>query len=66
MSIGEKSIVEYSVLEPEVSIGENCLVSNVHLEQGLCVPAESFLHTVPLSRDGKTVFATFAFGKFQF
>lgn len=56
-------MVEYSILEPQVSIGRNCIVSNVHLPNGLSVPEDSFLHTIPLSRDEQTVFTTFAFGE---
>lgn len=61
VSIGEESVVEYCVIEPQVSIGNKCLVSNLHLPRGVSIPDCSFLHTVALSERGRIGFATFAF-----
>lgn len=61
--VGEESVVEYCILEPHVSIGKKCIVSNLHIPSGLSVPDYSFLHTVPLTEGGGIHYATFAFGE---
>ena len=55
--------MEYCILGSDVTIGERCIVSNVHLISGTSVPDGSFLHTVPLSVSGEVCYTTFAFGK---
>ncbi len=65
VSIGEESVVEYCILEPRVTIGKKCIVSNLHLPAGVCVPDCSFLHTVPLDEEDGTIhYTTFTFGMY--
>ncbi len=63
VSIGKGTVVEYCILESNVTIGNKSIVSNLHLPSGTSVPDSSFLHTIPLAIEGRTFFATFAFGE---
>ena len=62
ISIGENSVVEYCIVEKGANIGRNCIVSNLHIPAEARIPDGSYLHTLPIQADGKTCFATFAFG----
>ena len=63
ISVSAGSVVEYCTLEEGVEIGQNCIVSNLHVPAGAQIPDSSFLHTAAVETEGKIQFATFAFGK---
>lgn len=46
-----------------VSIGTNCIVSGLNIPADSIIPDGSFLHTIPVLVDDKTLYATFAFGE---
>ena len=49
MSIGERSVIEYSVLKPSsgLRIGKNTIISQVHLPETISfIPDNVFLHTM--------------------
>ena len=67
--VHDRSVVEFCNFEIPVTIQSNCLVSNCavrskHLDRGetLVVPANTFLHTVPVIADTKTKYVTVVFG----
>ena len=62
VSVSSGTVVEYCTLEKSVSIGKNCIVSNLHVPADTTIPDGSFLHTVPVSDGEQTGFTTFAFG----
>ncbi|XP_040843219.1 fucose-1-phosphate guanylyltransferase isoform X2 [Ochotona curzoniae] len=56
------SVVEYSRLGPDVSVGENCIVSGSHIMTKANLPAYSFVCSVSLKIDGHLKYSTMAFG----
>ncbi|XP_012926415.2 fucose-1-phosphate guanylyltransferase [Heterocephalus glaber] len=56
------SVVEYTRLGPDVSIGENCIISNSHIISNAVVPAYSFLCSLSLKINGHLKYSTMAFG----
>ena len=64
--IGGESVVEYCTIEPRVAIGDKCMLSNLHLPEGVAIADGSFLHTVPVCVDEGVAYTTFAFGKETF
>ncbi|XP_012559770.2 fucose-1-phosphate guanylyltransferase isoform X1 [Hydra vulgaris] len=59
--IGNCVIVEYSILNADNKIGDNCIISNCSFPNGACVPSNTFLHTIPLSDSGKVYYVTLVF-----
>ncbi|KFO23236.1 Fucose-1-phosphate guanylyltransferase [Fukomys damarensis] len=61
-SVAPGSVVEYSRLGPDVSIGENCIISNSYVISNAAVPAYSFLCSLSLMINGHLKYSTMAFG----
>ncbi|XP_076860503.1 fucose-1-phosphate guanylyltransferase [Brachyhypopomus gauderio] len=61
-SVSGGSVVEYSKLEPEVTVGPQAIVSSCWVEAGLSVPRETFIHSLSVRLGGRTGFVTVAFG----
>ncbi|KAM6166975.1 fucose-1-phosphate guanylyltransferase isoform 1-T1 [Erethizon dorsatum] len=61
-SVARGSVVEYSRLGPDVSIGENCIISSSSLISSAVVPAYSFLCSLSLKINGRLKYSTMAFG----
>ena len=59
--IGENVIIEYSLLNVANAIGENCIISNCSFPEGISVPANTFLHTIPVSDFGSIYYVTLCF-----
>ncbi|XP_076789552.1 fucose-1-phosphate guanylyltransferase isoform X2 [Arvicanthis niloticus] len=55
------SVVEYSRLGPEVSIGENCIISSSVIAKAV-VPAHSFLCSLSVKINGHVEYSTMVFG----
>ncbi|XP_028610129.1 fucose-1-phosphate guanylyltransferase [Grammomys surdaster] len=55
------SVVEYSRLGPEVSIGENCIISSCVIAKAV-VPAHSFLCSLSVKINGHLEYCTMVFG----
>ncbi|XP_023574112.1 fucose-1-phosphate guanylyltransferase isoform X2 [Octodon degus] len=61
-SVAPGSVVEYSRLGPDVSIGANCIVSYSSIIPNAVVPAYSFLYSLSLKTDEHLKYSTMAFG----
>ncbi|XP_011220211.1 fucose-1-phosphate guanylyltransferase [Ailuropoda melanoleuca] len=61
-SVAAGSVVEYSRLGPDVSIGENCIISGCHIMTTAVLPAYSFLCSLSLKMNGHLKYSTMAFG----
>lgn len=61
-SVSPGSVVEYSRLGAEVSVGENCIISNSYIISNAVVPAHSFLCSLSLKMNGHLKYSTMAFG----
>ena len=48
VSLGERSIVEYCTLGDGVKVGRNCIVSHCSVEKNAYIPANTFIHTIPV------------------
>ena len=67
-TVHNRCIIEYCNFEIPVDVGNNCLISNcevkaqdVNNRDKLTCPSSTFMHTVPLSFQGKTKYATVLF-----
>ncbi|XP_021051554.1 fucose-1-phosphate guanylyltransferase isoform X1 [Mus pahari] len=60
-SVAPGSVVEYSRLGPEVSIGENCIISSSVIAKTV-VPAYSFLCSLSVKINGHLEYSTMVFG----
>ena len=49
VSLGERSIVEYSTLRECVAVGRNCIVSHCSVGQNVSIPANTFVHTISIN-----------------
>ncbi|KAF7695743.1 fucose-1-phosphate guanylyltransferase [Silurus meridionalis] len=58
----EGSVVEFSRLEQGVMLGQNSIISSCWVERSLSIPSFTFMHSFAVSMDGRTQFATVAFG----
>ncbi|RDD41056.1 Fucose-1-phosphate guanylyltransferase [Trichoplax sp. H2] len=56
-----ESIVEYCLIENDVTIQPNCILSNIHLSSNLTVPENSFLHSVAVKQGTQKYFVTVAY-----
>nr|XP_020012037.1 fucose-1-phosphate guanylyltransferase [Castor canadensis] len=61
-SVAPGSVIEYSRLGPDVSIGENCIVSNSNIITKTVLPAYSFVCSLSLKVNGHLKYSTMAFG----
>ena len=67
-TIHNRCVIEYCNFEIPVDVGSDCLISNCEVKaeddknrDKLICPSGSFMHTVPLSFQGKTKYATVVF-----
>ncbi|XP_035940647.1 fucose-1-phosphate guanylyltransferase isoform X1 [Halichoerus grypus] len=61
-SVATGSVVEYSRLGPDVSVGENCIISGCHIIATAVLPAYSFVCSLSLKMNGHLKYSTMAFG----
>ncbi|XP_014643760.1 PREDICTED: fucose-1-phosphate guanylyltransferase [Ceratotherium simum simum] len=61
-SVAPGSVVEYSRLGPDVSVGENCIVSGSYIIATAVLPAYSFVCSLSLKMNGHLEYSTMAFG----
>jgi len=60
-SIPQDSIVEYSIFDAKVSLGPKTILSNIHIDHDLEVPAGFLYHTIAVTIDGDRKYVTVAF-----
>lgn len=58
----EGSVVEFSRLENRVVLGQSSIISSCWVDSGLSIPSYTFMHSFAIWFDGRTQFATVAFG----
>ncbi|KAM8934256.1 fucose-1-phosphate guanylyltransferase [Pelodytes ibericus] len=56
------TVVEYSSLGPDVSVGKNCIVSNTCIAIRTNIPDNVFISSLSLTIDGQKIYATILFG----
>ncbi|XP_013403630.1 fucose-1-phosphate guanylyltransferase isoform X2 [Lingula anatina] len=67
-AVAASAVVEYSHFKIPVKIGANCIISNCFFdddqseELSLDIPANTFLHTIPMVHNGGTCYATVVYG----
>ncbi|XP_017724438.1 PREDICTED: fucose-1-phosphate guanylyltransferase isoform X2 [Rhinopithecus bieti] len=61
-SIAPGSVVEYSRLGPDVSVGENCIISGSYIPTKTALPAHSFVCSLSLKMNRCLKYSTMAFG----
>ncbi|KAM5321792.1 fucose-1-phosphate guanylyltransferase [Glossophaga mutica] len=61
-SVSPGSVVEYSRLGPDVSIGQNCIISGSYIITTAVLPAYSFVCSLSLKMNGHLKYTTMAFG----
>lgn len=61
-SLSPGSVVEYSRLGPDVSVGENCVISGAYVIATAVLPAYSFVCSLSLKMNGHLKYSTMAFG----
>ncbi|KAL4699812.1 hypothetical protein H8957_000409 [Semnopithecus entellus] len=61
-SIAPGSVVEYSRLGPDVSVGENCIISGSYIPTKAALPAHSFVCSLSLKMNRCLKYSTMAFG----
>uniref|UniRef100_A0A2I2YWD4 Fucose-1-phosphate guanylyltransferase n=1 Tax=Gorilla gorilla gorilla TaxID=9595 RepID=A0A2I2YWD4_GORGO len=61
-SVAPGSVVEYSRLGPDVSVGENCIISGSYILTKAALPAHSFVCSLSLKMNRCLKYATMAFG----
>ncbi|NP_001191730.2 fucose-1-phosphate guanylyltransferase [Callithrix jacchus] len=61
-SVAPGSVVEYSRLGPDVSVGENCIISGSHIITKAPLPAYSFVCSLSLKMNRCLKYSTMAFG----
>lgn len=61
-SVSPGSVVEYSRLGPDVSVGENCIISGSSIITTAVLPAYSFMCSLSLKMNGHLKYSTMAFG----
>ncbi|XP_039080131.1 fucose-1-phosphate guanylyltransferase isoform X1 [Hyaena hyaena] len=61
-SVATGSVVEYSRLGPDVSVGENCIISGCYIITAAVLPADSFVCSLSLKMNGHLKYSTMAFG----
>uniref|UniRef100_A0A8I5U9B7 TNNI3 interacting kinase n=1 Tax=Pongo abelii TaxID=9601 RepID=A0A8I5U9B7_PONAB len=61
-SVAPGSVVEYSRLGPDVTVGENCIISGSYVLTKAVLPAHSFVCSLSLKMNRYLKYATMAFG----
>jgi len=61
VSIPQDSIVEYSIFDAKVSLGPKTILSNIHIDHDLDIPAGFLYHTIAIKVDGVRKYVTVAF-----
>ncbi|XP_075471925.1 fucose-1-phosphate guanylyltransferase isoform X1 [Ascaphus truei] len=61
-SVSPHSVIEYSRLGPDVSVGEYCIISSSCINIRSDVPAKSFVSSLSLLIDERLMYATIVFG----
>jgi len=61
LTIPQDSIVEYSIFDAEVSLGPKTILSNIHIDHDLTIPAGFLYHTIAVLIDGVRKYVTVAF-----
>ncbi|CAL8395714.1 unnamed protein product [Boreogadus saida] len=66
-SVARKTVLEYCRLEARVTVGTGSILSGCWVDQGLCVPAEVFMHSLCVTADphqpaARPGFVTVCFG----
>ncbi|XP_042320256.1 fucose-1-phosphate guanylyltransferase, partial [Sceloporus undulatus] len=61
-SVAPGSVVEYSRLGPEVSIGTNCIISGCSIDTKADIPPNTFLTTLSMRIDGELMYVSMVFG----
>ncbi|XP_037354471.1 fucose-1-phosphate guanylyltransferase isoform X1 [Talpa occidentalis] len=61
-SVAPGSVVEYSRLGPDVSVGENCIISGSSIITPAVLPAYSFMCSLSLKMNGHLKYSTMTFG----
>ncbi|XP_036612535.1 fucose-1-phosphate guanylyltransferase [Trichosurus vulpecula] len=61
-SVGLGSVVEYSWLGPDVTVGANSIISGCHVLTKAALPPSSFLCALSLRVNGRIMYATMAYG----
>ena len=59
--VDEGSLLEYCVVEPDVSIGAHCFISHCHLTRGMNIPDNTYMFSVAIN-GGESGFVTPIFG----
>ena len=60
--VSDNTVVEFTNLKEECTIGSGCIVSNNNFPAGVTVPGNSFIHTVVICDGGQQAYVTVAFG----
>lgn len=61
-SVAPGSVVEYSRLGPEVTVGTNSIVSGCFINTKADIPSNAFITTLSMRIDGKVAYASVVFG----
>lgn len=62
-TIGQHTVLEYCDINSGSSVGNNCIISNVPIPEGACIPDDTFMTTVCVSSgDVAGLFVTVVFG----
>lgn len=61
-SVAPGSVVEYSRLGPDVSVGESCIISGSSIITPAVLPASSFMCSLSLKMNGHLKYSTMTFG----
>lgn len=60
-SIPQDSIVEYSIFDAKVTLGPKTILSNIHIDHDLDIPAGFLYHTIAVTINGVRKYVTVAF-----
>ena len=62
LSVGKRSVVEYCLIERDVTIGNNCFISHCHIPSGSNIPDRTYMFNVVTRQEGELGYVTFVFG----
>lgn len=61
--VGQQTVLEYCDIQEESSVGNNCIISNVVIPAGACIPDNAFMTTVCIEvGDVAGLYVTIVFG----
>ncbi|XP_056388708.1 fucose-1-phosphate guanylyltransferase isoform X2 [Hyla sarda] len=60
--VSPHTVIEYSKLGPDVSVGGSCVISGSYISIRCVIPDKSFLSSLSLMIDGRVMYATILFG----